>query len=84
MAGNERKSADLPIVIDQMQIAAANATMADTDFDFICTQLSNLIPVRKQFGPGSMCCIPSDLWHCSSCTPSWFQLWTASSIPLVS
>jgi hypothetical protein len=61
VAGNERKFADLPIVVDQVQIAAANAAMADTNLHLVGAQLSNFIPVCKQFGPGSMCCIASDL-----------------------
>jgi hypothetical protein len=35
VARHEGKFADLPIVIDQVEIAAANATMTDTDFHLI-------------------------------------------------
>jgi hypothetical protein len=70
VARNERKFADLPVVVNQMQIAAANTTMTDTNLYFVRTQLSGVIPVCKQFGPGSMCGISSDLWHRSSSVPS--------------
>src|ERR1700748_2974388 len=39
VAWNERNPADLPVVIYQMQIAAANATMADTYFYLVCSEL---------------------------------------------
>jgi hypothetical protein len=35
VARNERELADLPVVIDQVEVATANATMTDTNLYFI-------------------------------------------------
>ena len=74
MARNERIFADLPVIVDQVQIAAANAAVADTYIHLVCAQCPDFIPVSKQLGPGSMCRIASDLWHRSSRSlwRSWF------------
>jgi hypothetical protein len=79
MTRNERIFADLPIIVDQVQIAAANAAVADTNIHLICAQCPNFIPEGKQLGPGSMCCIASDLFHRSS--RSLWQSWRSSPLP---
>ena len=54
VAGNEWVLADAPVVVDQMNVAAADAAMGDGNLHVMLLEIAGFVLVRQKFGARGM------------------------------
>jgi hypothetical protein len=63
MAGDERVTADSPVIVDQMDVGMADAAVGDANFDIVWAELSGRVTKREQLGSGGVRRESLDLGH---------------------
>src|SRR5271163_3882345 len=54
MARDEGIAADAPIIVDHVDVAAADAAVGDGNFDLVGLDVPRIVLVRQEFGTGGM------------------------------
>src|ERR1700749_1314038 len=55
MAGDERIVADAPVVVDHVDVTAADAAVRNSNFHFVRLDVPGIVLIGQEFGAGGMC-----------------------------